>query len=234
MNINRHKKQDLAKNDYMYTSTELCEIMGNNKSDKGNKDLALTHNYTTLYHKLLHPWRNRKINIFELGLGTNNTDVPSNMGSSGRPGASLYGWAEYFKNARVYGADIDSRVLFNSPRIKTFYCDQTNADSIKKLWSSPELCDIQFDIIVEDGLHCHDAQICFFENSIHKVNVGGYYIIEDIQHDVMFNRHYNTFKSLAKEKHYTNLEVNMYQMPGTSERHKINGWNSLIVIRKLA
>ena len=38
----------------------------------------------------------------------------------------------------------------------------------------------QFDIIVEDGLHTYDANVCFFENSIHKLKETGIYIIEDI------------------------------------------------------
>jgi len=40
-----------------------------------------------------------------------------------------------------------------------------------------------FDIIIEDGLHKFQANVCFFENSIHKLNPNGYYIIEDISVD---------------------------------------------------
>ena len=72
--------------------------------------------------------KNNNLNIFELGLGTNNTDVAYNMGPSGRPGASLKSWKEFLPNSMIYGADIDKIVLFNEDRIKTFYCDQTNPD----------------------------------------------------------------------------------------------------------
>ena len=101
--------------------------------------------------------------MFELGLGTNNVNVTSNMGTNGRPGASLYGWSEFFPNSKIFGADIDKGILFNTDRIKTFYCDQTNPD-----------------IIIEDGLHTYEANVCFLENSIHKLKVNGYYIVEDI------------------------------------------------------
>ena len=37
-----------------------------------------------------------------------------------------------------------------------------------------------FDIIIDDGLHEFHANKCFFENSIEKLNPGGFYIIEDI------------------------------------------------------
>jgi hypothetical protein len=161
--------------------TELCEIMGRNLSDKGSVEIERSwHNYTVLYHYLFKPLQDRPLRVFELGLGTNNTDVPSNMGPAGRPGASLYGWREFFPHAKVYGADIDRRVLFDADRIRTYYCDQTNPEAIREMWATPELAEDGFDIIVEDGLHTHAANVCFFENSIHKLNVGGYYVIEDI------------------------------------------------------
>lgn len=161
-------------------STELCEIMGRHGSDKGSLDNRSSwHNYTTLYHALFNTIRGRVSRVFELGLGTNNISIPSNMGINGKPGASLRGWREYFTKASVFGGDIDSNILFEEDRIKTYYCDQTNPTSISDLWNAPELKD-GFDIIIEDGLHTFDANACFFENSIHKLNAGGYYIIEDI------------------------------------------------------
>jgi hypothetical protein len=146
----------------------------------GSDKSVRNHNYTLKYSELFEPIKSNTLRIFELGLGTNNTDVVSNMGADGKPGASLYGWAEYFNNSTIFGADIDSRILFNTDRIKTFHCDQTNPESISNLWNNPELNE-SFDIIVEDGLHAFSANICFFENSIHKLRGGGYYIIEDIE-----------------------------------------------------
>jgi len=159
-------------------ATPLCEIMGRHGSDKGSLILERSeHNYTTVYHHLFEMKRNLPIRVFELGLGTNYTDVPSNMGAAGRPGASLRGWAEYFPLAHVFGADIDRRVLFQEERINTYYCDQTNPEAIRTLWG--DLGD-GFDVLIEDGLHEYDANVCFLENSLHKVNPDGYYVIEDI------------------------------------------------------
>ena len=114
-----------------------------------------------------------------MGLGSNNENISSNMGQYGRPGASLYGWQEFFINSQIFGADIDGDILFNSDRITTYYCDQTNPHIIKYMWKEPELQE-NFDIIIEDGLHTFDANIVFFENSIHKLKPNGIYIIEDI------------------------------------------------------
>lgn len=168
---------DISVNFNPGVSTLLCYIMQKYGSDKGSPNMNGHHNYTTYYDALFSSSRMSIKNVFELGLGTNNLDVPSNMGVNGKPGASHYGWREYFPNAQIYGADIDSRILFNSDRIKTFYCDQTKPDVISNMWEQvPET----FDIIIEDGYHSFDANKCFFENSYHKLAVGGVYIIEDV------------------------------------------------------
>jgi len=156
--------------------TELCTIMTKHGSDKGNH---VHHNYTTLYHELFSTLRDKPIRLFELGIGTNNIFIPSNMGANGKPGASLYAWQEYFSQAIICAADIDRDILFNTPRIHTFFCDQTDKSSIELLWMQPELQE-SFDIIIEDGLHEFDANVKFFENSIHKLKDNGYFIIEDI------------------------------------------------------
>jgi SAM-dependent methyltransferase len=160
--------------------TRLCEIMGRNGSDKGNKNITdCWHNYTTFYFSIFNKLCEKKLRLFELGLGTNNLNLPSNMGAYGRPGASLYGWQEYFPNSEIFGADIDTDILFNTDKIKTFYCDQTNKDIIKKMWDE-EVLQENFDIIIDDGLHSFNANVCFFENTIHKLKPNGYFIIEDI------------------------------------------------------
>ena len=191
-------------------ATPLCIIMGNNKSDKGNINITYSkHNYTTFYDSIFKDIKYNNINIFELGLGTNNLTIPSNMGVNGRPGASLYGWSDYFINAHVYGADIDKDILFQTDRINTFYCDQTNVNSINLLWNN---LPIMFDIIIEDGLHNFNANVCFFENSIHKLNKNGYYIIEDIKNTEipLFEEKINEWKN-----RYNYLTFNLLKIKST-------------------
>jgi SAM-dependent methyltransferase len=154
----------------------LSEIMSENKSDKSSNH----HNYTTVYSRLFHRLRNKDITLFELGLGTNNIDIPSTMGPEGVPGASLRGWKEYFNSSKIYGGDIDKNILFTEKNIETFYVDQTSPESINELWLNESIKDINFDIIIDDGLHEFDANICFLKNSFHKLKRGGIYIIEDI------------------------------------------------------
>lgn len=150
--------------------------MSKEKYDKSHWDWK-GHFYTNAYEIILLPIRYAAKNIFEVGIGTNNVDVPSSMGELGVPGASLRMWKEYFPKATIYGADIDERILFEEDRIKTFYVDQTDPESINDMW---EQIPVSFDMILDDGLHNTNANITFFDNSFHKLNENGIYIIEDV------------------------------------------------------
>jgi SAM-dependent methyltransferase len=166
--------------------TELCVIMGEMGSDKGAKNLSRSrHNYTQHYHALFGGRRHEPLRVFELGLGTNDPALPSSMGVHGVPGASVRGWARYFPNASIFGADIDRNILFETERIKTFYCDQTDTGAIAAMWDHSALREADFDIIVEDGLHLPHANLCFFFASIHKLRPGGHFVIEDVHRSNM-------------------------------------------------
>jgi len=208
-------------------STPLCEIMGRNKSDKGHINMNDSwHNYTTFYYSIFKYLRDKKLRIFELGLGTNNVNLPSNMGEGGTPGASLYGWEEFFPNSEIFGADIDTNILFNTERINTYFCDQTDPETIKNMWDEPNLHE-NFDIIIEDGLHEFDANVCFFENSIHKLKPNGYYIIEDIINYIVVEK--NWIKKIKEwELQYTDCLFTLLKIPSEIN----NADNILLVIFK--
>ncbi|WP_174296818.1 hypothetical protein [Sphingomonas bacterium] len=155
-------------------ATDLCRLMAGHGSDKG----IGWHTYTPFYQSLFMDREESTAALFELGLGTNNEDTPSNMGRHGTPGASLRGWRDYFANARVYGADVDARILFAEDRIDTFFVDQTIPDTFDALWT--KLPGIELDFFLDDGLHTLEAARTTFAQSIGKVRSGGYYIIEDV------------------------------------------------------
>ena len=205
--------------------TPLCEIMGRNKSDKGSITITTSwHNYTTFYYALFKNIADKELRVFELGIGTNNPRIASSMGINGRPGASLYGWSEFFPNSKVFGADIDRDILFNTDKIKTFYCDQRNSEVIQKMWTEPELQD-NFDIIVDDGLHFYEANFTFFENSIHKLKSNGYYIVEDI---LRKDQHHFVNKIKEWETKYTGYTFTIIDIPST--RNQLD--NILLLISK--
>ena len=106
------------------TNQDLKILMDNYGSDKGGKNNE--HNFAQYYSQIFHNQKDKIENFLEIGLGTNDINMPSNMGKDGKPLASLRAWRDYFKNANIYGADIDRNILNDENRIKTFYVDQTN------------------------------------------------------------------------------------------------------------
>ena len=157
-------------------SKELKELMTKYGSDKGN--LNKHHNFADLYSSIFSGNRGNIKNFLEVGLGSNNINVLSNVGYDGKPLASLRAWRDYFPNAQIYGADIDSDILINEERIKTFFVDQTKPDTIIEMLKKID-CN-EFDVILDDALHTFEANICLFENTYSNLKYNGIYIIEDI------------------------------------------------------
>jgi hypothetical protein len=118
------------------------------------------------------------------------------MTVNGIPGASLKVWRDYFKNAQIYGADIDRNILFQEDRIKTYYVDQLNTSSIETMWKKIGIQN--FDIIIDDGLHTIDANINLFINSFNKLKKNGIYIIEDV-HSLELNNIMEKLKEFNPE-----------------------------------
>jgi len=209
--------------------TPLCKLIEKYGSDKGctkNKPDNF-HNYTLYYHNLFSPVRYDKIRIFELGIGTTNTDILCNMGKNGTVGASLYAWKEYFPMASIFAADIDKSIKIDEANIKTYYCDQTSKESIHNMWTNNSDLWNGFDIIIDDALHTFDANKLFFENSVHKLNINGVFIIEDL--GTYYSQNYkelmNNWKSMYPNlefRHISYLEFN----------HKTNIYDNEMIIAK--
>ena len=198
------------------SDSKLTDLMNFHGSDKGGKNND--HNYSEYYSEIFFYKRKKIKNFLEIGLGTNNTNLPSNMGSEGKPLASLRAWRDYFVNANIYGADIDKNILKDEERIKTFYVDQTNPETISALFKQIGLD--KFDVILEDGLHEFNANICFFENAIDYLDDNGVYIIEDIYYKDKI-KFINYFKNLK----YNFSIIDLYHQKNIAN-------NCVIVVRK--
>jgi hypothetical protein len=109
---------------------EICRYFDLNGSDKGSY-----HEYHLVYGSLLAEINKNNIVIGEIGIGSNNIRVPSNMGKSGIPGASLRSWAMLGNVTKVIGLDIDKKVLISEDKIDSYHLDQTN----DKSWQISEL-----------------------------------------------------------------------------------------------
>ena len=139
-------------------------------------DKSTTHDYHRIYAPILCKLP-KAAKIIEIGLGTNNTDVVSTMGCNGIPGASLRAFRDFCPKAKIYGADIDSRILFNEERIETFYVDQLSTESLQKLASN---VGSNFDLVIDDGLHSPDANVNTLLFGLSVVKTNGWVVIEDI------------------------------------------------------
>jgi len=167
---------------------KLNEIFARFNTDKGSLNPRRNdHAYADFYDSIFFLSRHTLRNVLEIGIGSNNADVKGFMGVDATPGASLRVWREYFPNARIYGADIDSRILFEEDRIKTFYVDQTDKNSVLSLWENINIeGSTEFELIVDDGLHTFEAATTLLRNSLNKLSLGGVYAIEDLEfHDIV-------------------------------------------------
>ena len=173
------------------SNSDLKKLMNLYGSDKGGKNGQ--HNYSEYYSSIFNHKRYVIKNFLEIGLGTNNTGIACNMGIDGKPLASLRAWRDYFPNAKIYGGDIDKNILKDDIRIKTYYVDQTDQASILNMFK--EIEEVSFDVILDDGLHEFNANICLFENSVKYLDKNGIYIIEDIFHKDK-KKFINYFKNL--------------------------------------
>lgn len=145
--------------------------------DSYGTDKSTCHEYHYIYGSL---FKNAETitSILEIGIGTNNASLPSNMSKDGKPGASLRAFRDYFTNANVYGADIDRTILFEENRIKTFYVDQTDQRTLHALG---EVTEASFDLIIDDGLHSPNANIAVLIFGIKRLKPNGWIIVEDIK-----------------------------------------------------
>ena len=148
------------------TLKKLCNIYGTEKPPP----------LYPLYEFILKDFSSIK-NVLEIGIGTNNKDVVSTMGSNGRPGASLRAFRDYLPNAQVYGCDVDNRILFSEERITTFFVDQTNFSEMKERIMG---LNIKFDLFIDYGLHAPDANLASLLVGLSVIKPGGWVVVEDI------------------------------------------------------
>jgi len=112
------------------------------------------------YSSLFEPLQTSATAILEIGIYQGN---------------SIKLWRDYFKNATVYGADINfCKSLEGESRVITKY---GNAYVPSFASTFP---DNSFDVVIDDGPHTLDSMFFFLENYIQKVKPGGLLILEDI------------------------------------------------------
>ena len=152
----------------MKTLQEIYEGHSND-SGAGHGDKGTVHSYIPEYERLFSPYRDKKINVLEIGIAY---------------GESLELWYKYFNNAKIFGADIHDVEIFSDKFKPGGYKD----DERFTIWISdatkPEFLDVigdtKFDIIIDDGSHILQHQVDTFKLLKPRMNKGGIYVIEDV------------------------------------------------------
>jgi len=160
--------------DFKYSDLTLKNLFDNYGSDKGNM-------YFPLYINILEKYKNlNDMRLLEIGLGTNDPLLISTMGNSGkyRCGGSLRAFRDYLPNTFIFGADVDKQCLFSEKNINTFYVDQLELKTFDELYKN---CgNLNYDIIIDDGLHSIGANLNTIIFALHHINKNGIIVIEDI------------------------------------------------------
>ena len=148
----------------------LFDYHGSDKSDRH-------HDYHLFYGAILSE-QDSITALLEVGLGTNDPGVVSNMGIFGKPGASLRAFRDFLPRARIYGADVDRSILFSEERIATFFVDQTDPRSFEGIANAVHE---DFDLIIDDGLHAPNANLATTLFGLERLKIGGWLVVEDIR-----------------------------------------------------
>jgi len=148
----------------------LTQIANINNSDKGDSYLC-AHTYTVKYEEIIHNIMNimdiERLNILEIGLNRDNTkSIPS-----------LIMWKDYIPECNITGFDINRDFInfknkYNNIDIKIG--DQSNPNDLLQLKSS------KYHLIIDDGYHASKHQQITFKTMWDNLEVGGYYVIEDL------------------------------------------------------
>ena len=121
------------------------------------------HNYAKFYDEYFFEKRDKKLNILEIG------------SFYGNAAAALY---FYFKNAKIYSADIFPDLFsYSSDRIKNFYVDSSSEKSITQNILKK---DKKFEIIIEDACHAYKDQIISLFMLFPILSSGGIFITEEL------------------------------------------------------
>lgn len=122
-------------------------------TDKGS-----LHSYIAVYEELFRKIRHKPIKLMEIGIMSGN---------------SILMWKEYFTKGKIFGIDINPipEKLKNISRVE---CLQHNStEPLEKL-------NTKFNIIIDDGCHEPEIQLLTAKVFYPLVEIGGFYIIEDV------------------------------------------------------
>ena len=134
------------------------------ETDKTNE-----HFYTPHYMTHLKKFKNKRINLLEIGVG--GYENPKYGGHS------LRMWKKYFPFGKIFGIDIHDKSALQENRIKIYQGSQVDKGFLERVVNEIG----ELDVIIDDGSHINEHIIETFKILFPKLKDGGIYVVEDIQ-----------------------------------------------------
>lgn len=157
-------KRSIQRFQALFSRSDLNKLALIFKTDKYG-----VHYYTPNYQTHFEAFKNKKINLLEVGVGGYKNPLSG--------GNSLRMWKAFFSRAKIFAIDIYDKKQLEEDRITIFKGSQIDYSFLDSIIS-----DIgSLDIIIDDGSHINTHVITTFEYLFPKLKKGGIYVIEDTQ-----------------------------------------------------
>lgn len=151
----------------------LTDLADKHGTDKGTNK----HRFSELYQMLLLPYRDRKINLLEMGLQVGGPEHGFERARKTDDLPSIRMWLEFFTKAHVYGLDVSDFSWFDDPRFTFVNCDMDRRENLET--AAKELPSL--DVIIDDAAHASHHQQNAFLELFPKLKSGGLYAIEGLR-----------------------------------------------------
>ena len=166
-------KKKIAIDDDSIISESLDYLFHEYGSDKANVfklNRQPGHGYSIYYEKKLEPYKNKNLNILEIG---------------SYAGASAAAFTKYLPKSKVYCFDVNiSNFKYKSKNIYVYGIDINNSKKVvktlNKIFSEQNFN--QFDLIIDDGSHNLSDILNSLKIFLKYVKAKGLYVIEDYKH----------------------------------------------------
>ena len=208
---------------YSNSPNELCFIMDSNGCETGSYKDTSKYNYTKYYYSLFHELKDKPIRIFTFGIDINKYN--------NKPGASLYGWRQFFNRALLFAIDCNPDNTVIDRQIISLCFDYTKQTNLQeKIWNLPilhECFDIMFVNISEKySIFRRNYEVLLFENSLLKIASNGVFIIENIP-----NENVDFYQNKIDEwrKKYPYYTFRLFDIPNPKNKYD----NRICIIQRL-
>ena len=179
INIDNQKNyiQNNLENLFKQYGTDKANIIAN----------RIGHGYTKFYVQHLKKFKNKSINILEIGSYS---------------GASAAAFSKFFKKAKIFCLDVNiSNFKYHSKKIKVFALDAYNKQDVEIFLKKNNINvnKFFFDIIIDDGSHKLIDILKGIKLFFSLLRSNGFYIIEDYKFDNSINKKEITIDKLKKK-----------------------------------